>query len=94
MDQEPEPADHEDAVVPDPMKGHVVLDHVYFGYEPDKVIPVSYTHLDVYKRQILQGPDVKGHGTWNQVSGGQRLSCAGEPAGRAAGIPAGGLLLA
>ena len=39
MDQEPEPADHEDAVVPDPMKGHVVLDHVYFGYEPDKVIP-------------------------------------------------------
>ena len=38
MDQEPEPADHEDAVVPDPMKGHVVLDHVYFGYEPDKVI--------------------------------------------------------
>ena len=38
MDQEPEPADHEDAVVPNPMKGHVVLDHVYFGYEPDKVI--------------------------------------------------------
>ena len=38
MDQEPEPADHEDAVVPDPMTGHVVLDHVYFGYEPDKVI--------------------------------------------------------
>lgn len=38
MDQEPEPADHEDAVVLNPMEGHVVLDHVTFGYEPDKII--------------------------------------------------------
>ena len=26
------------------------LKHVY--YSPDKLIPVSYTHLDVYKRQV------------------------------------------
>ncbi|MDO4267297.1 MAG: ABC transporter ATP-binding protein [Eubacteriales bacterium] len=38
MDQDPEPADDPDAVTLDPMKGHVVLDHVTFGYDPDKVI--------------------------------------------------------
>lgn len=38
MDQEPEQEDDKDAVVPDPMKGHVILDHVTFGYRPGKVI--------------------------------------------------------
>ncbi|MCI8516430.1 MAG: ABC transporter ATP-binding protein [Hungatella sp.] len=38
MDQAPEKEDDEDAAVLDPMKGHVVLDHVNFGYNPDKVI--------------------------------------------------------
>lgn len=38
MDEEPEPVDDADAVVLDPMQGHVVLDHVTFGYNPDKVI--------------------------------------------------------
>ena len=38
MDEEPEPKDHEDAVVQSPMVGQVVLDHVTFGYNPDKVI--------------------------------------------------------
>ncbi len=38
MDEEPEPADSADAVVLEPMKGHVVLDHVTFGYVPEKVI--------------------------------------------------------
>ncbi|MCI8660276.1 MAG: ABC transporter ATP-binding protein [Lachnospiraceae bacterium] len=38
MDEEPEPQDDLDAAVLAPMKGHVVLDHVTFGYEPDKVI--------------------------------------------------------
>ena len=38
MDEEPEPADDADAVVLNPMQGHVVLDHVTFGYNPDKVI--------------------------------------------------------
>ena len=38
MDEEPEPVDDADAVVLDPMLGHVVLDHVTFGYNPDKVI--------------------------------------------------------
>ena len=38
MDEEPEPVDDADAVVLDPMQGHVELDHVTFGYNPDKVI--------------------------------------------------------
>lgn len=38
MDEKPEEPDPEDAVVLDPMEGHVVLDHVTFGYNPDKVI--------------------------------------------------------
>lgn len=38
MDQEPEPADDADAVVLNPMQGHVVLEHVTFGYTPEKVI--------------------------------------------------------
>lgn len=38
MDEEPEPVDDADAVVLDPMLGHVVLNHVTFGYNPDKVI--------------------------------------------------------
>lgn len=38
MDEEPEPADDVDAVVLEPMQGHVELDHVTFGYNPDKVI--------------------------------------------------------
>ena len=38
MDEDAEPADDADAVVLKPMKGHVTLDHVTFGYNPDKVI--------------------------------------------------------
>lgn len=38
MDEEPEPADDADAKVLEPMHGDVVLDHVTFGYNPDKVI--------------------------------------------------------
>lgn len=38
MDKEPEPADGPEAVVLEPMKGHVVLDHVTFGYDPEKII--------------------------------------------------------
>lgn len=38
MDEEPEPEDGRDAVELKPMEGHVVLDHVTFGYNPDKVI--------------------------------------------------------
>lgn len=38
MDEEPEPADRPEAVVLEPMKGHVVLDHVTFGYDPEKII--------------------------------------------------------
>lgn len=38
MDEEPEPADDKDAKVLHPMEGHVILDHVTFGYNPDKVI--------------------------------------------------------
>lgn len=38
MDEEPEPEDDADAVTLAPMQGHVVLDHVTFGYNPDKTI--------------------------------------------------------
>ncbi len=38
MDQDPEQADDADAVTLNPMKGHVTLDHVTFGYRPGKVI--------------------------------------------------------
>lgn len=38
MDEEPEKVDDADAAVLDPMQGHVVLDHVTFGYNPDKII--------------------------------------------------------
>lgn len=38
MDAEPEPVDDSNAVELEPMQGHVVLDHVTFGYNPDKLI--------------------------------------------------------
>ena len=38
MDEKPEAEDDRDAVTLNPMEGHVVLDHVTFGYNPDKVI--------------------------------------------------------
>ena len=38
MDTEPEPEDDADAVSLQPVRGEVVLDHVTFGYNPDKVI--------------------------------------------------------
>lgn len=38
MDAEPEPVDDSNAAELEPMLGHVVLDHVTFGYNPDKVI--------------------------------------------------------
>ncbi len=38
MDEEPEAPNDKDAVVLNPMKGYVTLEHVTFGYNPDKVI--------------------------------------------------------
>lgn len=38
MDEEPEPADEEDAAELEPMNGFVELRNVTFGYDPDKVI--------------------------------------------------------
>ena len=38
MDAVPEPEDDKDAVTLHPMQGHVVFDHVTFGYNPEKVI--------------------------------------------------------
>lgn len=38
MDSEPEAIDSENAVAPDKIEGHVVLDNVTFGYNPDKTI--------------------------------------------------------
>lgn len=38
LDLDPEPADRENAVSGDNIKGHVILDDVTFGYDPDKTI--------------------------------------------------------
>ena len=38
MDEDPEPADDEDAAELNPMNGYVELKHVTFGYDPGKVI--------------------------------------------------------
>lgn len=38
LDMEEEPKDAENAVSPDTLKGHVVLDDVSFGYNPDRLI--------------------------------------------------------
>lgn len=38
MDETPEPADDVDAYVPNPMKGDVVFEKVYFGYKEDHLI--------------------------------------------------------
>lgn len=38
MDEEPEPENDEDAILLSPMKGHVTLDRVTFGYDSDKMI--------------------------------------------------------
>ena len=38
MDTEPETPDDADAVSMEGMKGHVTLEHVTFGYDPDKII--------------------------------------------------------
>jgi len=38
MDEEPETPDDEDAVSMDDMRGEVVLNHVTFGYDPEKLI--------------------------------------------------------
>lgn len=38
MDAKPEPEDDADAVSIEPIRGEVVLEHVTFGYHPDKVI--------------------------------------------------------
>ena len=38
MDAEPEPADDADARILNPMEGHVVLENVTFGYNPDKMV--------------------------------------------------------
>lgn len=38
MDEQPEPVDVPGAKVLEPMKGHVRLEHVTFGYQPEKVI--------------------------------------------------------
>ncbi|MBP3580391.1 MAG: ABC transporter ATP-binding protein [Clostridia bacterium] len=38
IDMEPEPEDKKDAISGDAIKGHVVLDNVSFGYNPDRLI--------------------------------------------------------
>ena len=54
-EEEEKPETAQPKHLPQP-KGVVEFDHVSFGYQPGKPIihdftPVSYTHLDVYKRQ-------------------------------------------
>ncbi|MBR1820767.1 MAG: ABC transporter ATP-binding protein [Clostridia bacterium] len=47
MDKEPEPADAADAVVPEKLEGHVILDDVSFGYVPEKTV---LKHISLYAK--------------------------------------------
>ena len=47
MDREPEAADADDAVVPEKLAGHVVLDDVTFGYVPEKTV---LKHISLYAK--------------------------------------------
>ena len=44
---------HDGTVTYTPLTGDVRFDDVDFGYSEDKIVSVSYTHLDVYKRQVF-----------------------------------------
>ena len=51
--------------------GYQALGKVLTEMTPDDVIPVSYTHLDVYKRQVIN-VGIKGHGrlqVWEEADG-------------------------
>ena len=47
MDREPEAPDAPDAVTPEKLEGHVVLDDVSFGYTPDKTV---LKHISLYAK--------------------------------------------
>ena len=47
MDKEPEAEDAPDAVLPEKLEGHVVLDDVSFGYVPEKTV---LKHISLYAR--------------------------------------------
>ncbi|MDO4865045.1 MAG: ABC transporter ATP-binding protein [Clostridia bacterium] len=47
MDREPEAADADDAVMPEKLAGHVVLDDVTFGYVPEKTV---LKHISLYAK--------------------------------------------
>ena len=63
MDVEPDITDAKDAQHITSVKGDICFDNVSFKYEEKQdTVPVSYTHLDVYKRQVLEGTERKGRG--------------------------------
>ena len=47
MDREPEAADAKDAVLPEKLEGHVILDDVSFGYVPGKTV---LKHISLYAK--------------------------------------------
>ena len=47
MDKEPEAEDAPDAVLPEKLEGHVILDDVSFGYVPEKTV---LKHISLYAR--------------------------------------------
>ena len=47
MDREPEAADDPDAVLPEKLQGHVILDDVSFGYVPEKTV---LKHISLYAK--------------------------------------------
>ena len=76
---------------------YLLFEHDEFTMKPvldenGRLIPVSYTHLDVYKRQdLIYSPQLPFWGHWrtkrtiarkNNEKGGQPESCPQKPGGR------------
>ena len=54
------------------------FEKTYQNYNPRAAAPVSYTHLDVYKRQLLgEGHDVNALLTQSRANRGSRSRLAG-----------------
>lgn len=68
MDAEPAVADKPDSVLLPPLRGHVVVENVSFGYDPDKMI-IKNINLEVQPGQMiaLVGPSGSGKSTLSNL---------------------------
>ncbi|MDH7568666.1 MAG: ABC transporter ATP-binding protein, partial [Armatimonadota bacterium] len=68
MDAEPAVAEKPDAITLPPLKGHVVLEDVSFGYDPDRLV-LKHINLEVLPGQMiaLVGPSGSGKSTLSNL---------------------------